>query len=45
MEMKEKGDEEVNEYKYLGYILQTNRRQEIHIKERVKKAFIVMGQM
>lgn len=34
--------EEVNTYRYLGYILQRNNGNEMHVKERVKKAHIVM---
>jgi len=35
--------EEVKEYKYLGYTVQRNGRQDSHIRERVAKAMAVMG--
>jgi len=34
--------EEVKEYKYLGYTVQRNERQDKHIKERVARAVSVM---
>lgn len=34
--------EEVKEIRYLGYILQRNNRNEQHVKERVKKANVIM---
>jgi len=37
--------EEVKKYKYLGYTLQRNGGQEAHVKERVKKAAAVMGEV
>lgn len=37
--------EEVKEFRYLGYILQSNGGQEAQIKDRVKKAAAVMGQV
>lgn len=37
--------EEVKEYKYLGYNLRANGRQEGHLKERVRKAALVMGKV
>jgi len=37
--------EEVKEFKYLGYVLQKNRRQEAHIKDRVRRAATGMGQI
>ncbi|XP_071644396.1 uncharacterized protein [Temnothorax longispinosus] len=37
--------EEVKEFRYLGYTLQRNGGQEAHVKERVKKAAAVMGQV
>jgi len=37
--------EEVREYKYLGYKLQKNGGQESHVKERVDKAAVIMGQV
>lgn len=42
---KGKTIEEVKEFKYLGYVLQRNGRQEAHIKDRVKRAAAVMGQI
>lgn len=38
---KGKKMEEVKEYKYLGYTLQRNKRQETHVKERMRKAAAV----
>jgi len=35
----------VKEYKYLGYTLQRNGGQEAHVKERIKKATAVMGEV
>lgn len=35
--------EEVKEFRYLGYILQRNGRQEAHIKEKIKRAATIMG--
>jgi len=37
--------EEVKEFRYLGYTLQRNGRQEAHIKERIKKAATIMGEV
>lgn len=37
--------EEVKEYKYLGYIMQRNERQEAQVKNRVRKAAAVMEQV
>lgn len=37
--------EEVKKYTYLGYVLQRNGGQEAHVKERVRKAAAIMGQM
>jgi len=37
--------EEVKEFKYLRYTMQRNERQEAYIKERIKKAAAVMGQV
>ena len=37
--------EEVKEFKYLGYTMQRNGGQEAHIKERVKRAAVVMRQV
>ncbi|KMQ91217.1 hypothetical protein RF55_8945 [Lasius niger] len=37
--------EEVKEFNYLGYRLQRNGGQEAHIKERIRKAAAVMGQV
>lgn len=42
---KGKEIEEVKEIKYLGYIFQLNRRQGGHIKDRVRKAMGIMGQV
>lgn len=36
--------EEVREFRYLGYTLQRNGGQEVHVKERVRKAAAVMEQ-
>lgn len=37
--------EKMREFKYLDYTLQTNEGQEAHIKERVRRAAMVMGQV
>lgn len=37
--------EEVKEFRYLGYILQRNGRQEVHIKERIKRGATIMGEV
>ena len=44
MEIKWKGKsiEEVKEFKYLGYVFKRNGGQEAHIKDRVRKAEVVM---
>lgn len=39
---KEKPLEEVNEFKYLGYLFKCNRKNKEHINKRMKKAVIVM---
>lgn len=36
--------EEVREFRYLGYTLQGNGGQEVHVKERVRKAAAMMKQ-
>lgn len=36
-------DLEVKTFKYLGYVLQSNGRQEEHIKDRVRKGTAIMG--
>jgi len=43
--MKGKKLEEVKNYKYLGYTMQRNGRQDEHIKERVARAMAVMEQI
>lgn len=37
--------EEVKEVSYLGYRFKKNRRQEVHVRERVKKAMVVMSEV
>lgn len=37
--------EEVKEYRYLGYKLQRNGSQEGHVRGRVEKAAVIMGQV
>lgn len=37
--------EEVKEFRYLGYTLQRNGRQEAHIKERIKRATTIMREV
>lgn len=37
--------EEVKRYTYLGYTIQRNGGQEAHVRERVKKGAVVIGQM
>lgn len=39
---KGKESEEVRKYKYLGYTVMTNKGQKEHVRERVKKAAVVM---
>lgn len=41
---KGKKIEEVKQYKYLGYVLQKNGRQDAHVKDRVRRAAAIMGQ-
>ncbi|KYN08823.1 hypothetical protein ALC57_19070 [Trachymyrmex cornetzi] len=42
---KGKRREEVNKFKYLGYTMQRNGRQEEHVQEREGRAMAVMGQV
>lgn len=42
---KGKRIEEINEYKYLGYVLQKNGGQEAQIRKRRRKASAIMGQI
>lgn len=42
---KEKRIEEVKEFTYLGYTLQKNERQEAQVRNRVRRAAAVMGQV
>jgi len=42
---KGKAIEEVKQFQYLGYTLQKNGGQEAHVKERVRRAAVVMGQV
>ncbi|EFN75997.1 hypothetical protein EAI_05292, partial [Harpegnathos saltator] len=37
--------EEVKEYRYLGYMIQSNGGQEVQIKERVRKTAVVMREV
>lgn len=37
--------EKVKEHKYLGYALKRNGNQEVHVKDRMKKAAMLMGQV
>lgn len=37
--------EEVREYKYLGYVFQSNGEQERQVRERMKRGMAVMGQV
>lgn len=37
--------EEVNSFKYLGYTLTANGRQEAHVEERVRKGAAILGQV
>lgn len=37
--------EEVKEFKYLGYVLQKNGRQEAQVRDRIRRAATIMGQM
>lgn len=43
--MQRKKIEEVKEFAYLGYTLQRNRGQEAHVRNIVKRAATVMGQV
>lgn len=40
-----KWEEKVREIKYLGYTFQTNNRQEGHVRNRIKKATRIAGQV
>lgn len=42
---KEKELEEVKEFKYLGYIVKINGGQEAHIRDRVRKGAMLLGQV
>lgn len=42
---KGREEEEVKEFRYLGYTLQRNGEQEAHVRERVRKTAVVMGQI
>jgi len=37
--------EEVRRYKYLGYVFQSNGKQEEQVRDRVKRGMAVMGQV
>lgn len=37
--------EEIKEFRYLGYTLQRNGGQEAHVRERLRKAAVIMGQV
>lgn len=37
--------EEVKEYKYLGYVIQRNEKQDGQVKDRVKRGAAVLGQI
>lgn len=37
--------EEVKEFKYLGYIVKSNGGQEAHIRDRVRKGAMLLGQV
>lgn len=37
--------EKVKEFKYLGYVVKSNRNQEEHIRDRVKKGAALLGQV
>lgn len=37
--------EEVKEFRYLGYVLQRNGGQEAHVRERIRKAAMIMGRV
>lgn len=36
---------EVKEFKYLGYIMKSNGGQEVHIRDRVRKGAMLLGQV
>lgn len=42
---KEKAIQEMKEFKYLSYMLQKYGKQEAHVRDRVKRAAAVMGQV
>lgn len=37
--------EDIREFIYLGYVVQKNRWQEAHVRKRVRRAALVMGQV
>lgn len=37
--------EEVKEYKYLGYVIQRNEKQDGQVKDRIKRGAAVLGQI
>lgn len=37
--------EEVREFKYLGYTIKYNGRQDAHVRERMKKGAALLGQV
>lgn len=45
MEEKGKAIQEMKEFKYLSYMLQKYGKQEAHVRDRVKRAAAVMGQV
>ena len=42
---KGKSIEEVKEFRYLGYTLKRNGRQDAHVRERIKRAAAVMKEV
>lgn len=37
--------EKVNEFRYLGYVMQKNEGQKAHVRKRVRRATLIMGQV
>lgn len=35
----------MKEFKYLGYVMQRNGRQKTHVRDRMKRAAVIMGQV
>lgn len=42
---RERVTEEVKEFRYFGYTMQRNGGQEAHVRERLRKTAVIMGQV